>query len=147
MIGLLRAGYVGFASGQYDHSDSYSLIRLEPELYTKPPHKRMSMAHRLQTMTPYLGHKIGMNASVRSADEEKALYDWMILSSKPRTSASWVFEGRVHWYLHSVCETFVYKDMGTRADCETDIEHGDKTFSDLESLSVLQEGPGLTESS
>ena len=56
-------------------------------------------------MTPYLSHMIGVNASVRSPDEEKALYNWMMLSSKPRTGAGWVFEGRVHWYQYSVCET------------------------------------------
>ena len=143
MAVLLRAGPTGFVSGQYGPCDSHSLLRLEPRLDPGSPHKHISMVHKLQIMTPYIGHMIGMKGTVRKADEGKALYDWMMLSPKFRTGAGWVFEGRVHWYLHNVCETLVCRDMGTQADWEMNIKHGDKTFSDLESLrTLLRERPG-----
>ena len=142
MIELLRADFMIFAQGQYGHSDSPSLIKLEPELDPESPHKHISLAHKLQIMTPYLGQMIGISSAVRSADEGKALYNW-VMSPKFRTGTGWVFEGRVHWCLHNVCETLVCRDMGAQTDWETNIKHGDTTFSDLESPSaLLRERPG-----
>ena len=66
-----------------------------------------------------------------------------MMSPKFRTGAGWVFEGRVHWYLHNVCETLVCRDLDTQADWKMNIKYGDKTFSDLESLrTLLRERPG-----
>ena len=71
MVELLRAGSAGFFSGQYGRYDSHSFVRLEPRLDPGSPHKHISMVHKLQIMTPYIGHMIGMKGTVRKLMKER----------------------------------------------------------------------------
>jgi hypothetical protein len=139
----LRLDFVAFAEQQFGHVDSHSLVRIEPVIGSK--YQYISLIHRLNIMTPYLGRMMGMNATVRARMEAKETYDMLLGAPQMRNAKGWVFEGRVHSYLHRGDITLFCKQLDGKGKLLLSVRPGDTSFSSYSELSdKLRAKPGST---
>jgi hypothetical protein len=134
MVDLLRSDFMGFAKEQFGHDDSHSLIRLDP---VPKNFQYISTESQLSIMTPYLGRLLGMKAAVRSTIEAKAMYDMLLDSPQMRSAMGWVFEGRVHWFLHQGGIILFGHQLDEDQKLALEMKPGNATFSTMQDLSNI----------
>jgi hypothetical protein len=137
---------MAFAKGQFGHSDSHSLVRIESIEIPSTGFRYISIQHQLSLMTPYLRHLMGMNSTVRAKIEAKAMYDMVLGSAQMRSAMGWVFEGRVHSHLHQGGTVLFCKQLDGDHKLALKVQPGNATFSTMKELSKIPRSkPGSSE--
>jgi hypothetical protein len=121
------------SSTQFVDDDPHAIITINPTLGDSARLKYISTRKSHSVATPYIGRIIGAASDEESKRGARTLYNWMLGQPQTRTSAGWVFEGRVHAALKAGGRFGLHRLHGNTNLARISIESGD-TFTTLDNL-------------
>ena len=133
---LRRDPYVLF-SERHAFDDSHSIVLLRAD----PAHMNgdycVSLHSAQSIISAYIGRKIGFLSAKGNSEKARQMYNFLLGTAFTKSSAGWIFEGRVHACLGRG-DKFRIRRLGTSHDVlQLNIQMGEKTFGSLKALSEL----------
>ena len=126
----------------FREDDPHAIIMVNPAPDESMGFKHISTIYSQSIATPYIGGLIAAASNDETKRGARLLYNWMFGQPQTRTSAGWVFEGRVHTILKAGGRFRLRRLSGHNNLARIDIKSGD-TFTTLDNLaSHLRSAPG-----
>jgi hypothetical protein len=121
------------SSTQFVDDDPHAIFTINSTLGDSARLKYISTRKSHSVATPYIGRIIGSASDDESKRGARTLYNWMLGQPQTRTSAGWVFEGRVHAALKAGGQFPLQRLSGDVSLPSIRIDSGD-TFTTLDNL-------------
>ena len=137
IVELLRSDPYVLFSERHAHSDSHSVVLLRADPAQMKGDYCVSR-HQVRTIiSAHIDRKIGFLSVEGHSQQARQMYDFLLGTAFTKSSAGWIFEGRVHACLRRG-GTFKIRSLETSCDwLHLGIKTGDKTFGNLKALSEL----------
>lgn len=131
---------IAFSTKQYGVNSSHAIVMMRPS--TMKRYKYVSDLPVFVIATPYIGQKIASATVNKSLNAARKMYEFLLANADTKTSAGWIFEGRMH-ILFQHRGPFKATKLGGSKIFYTDITKPCKDFSKVSELgSMLRKEPG-----
>ena len=137
IVELLRSDPYVLFSERHAHDDSHSVVLLRPDPAQMKGGYCVSRHQVRSIISAYIGRKIGFLSVGGYSQQAWQMYNFLLGTALTKSSAGWIFEGRVHACLR-LGGTFKIRSLETSHDVlHFGIKMGEKTFGGLKSLGEL----------
>ena len=132
---------IALSAKQYGVNSSHAIVMIRPRKMKR--YNYVSDLPAFDIATSYIGQKIASATVDNSLNAARKMYEFLLGQAETKTSAGWIFEGRMH-ILFQRHGPFKATKLGGSKTIAIDISHKPcKDFSNLSELgSMLRKGPG-----
>ena len=137
IVELLRSDPYVLFSERHAHDDSHSVVLLRADPVQMKGDYCVSRHQVRSIISAHIGRKIGFLSVEGHSQQAQQMYNFLLGTAFTKSSAGWIFEGRVHACLRRG-GLFKIRSLETSCDwLHLDIETGEKTFGNLKALNEL----------